>query len=644
MSSKVALASILALFLTVIPLHHPLAAPKKTADYTSVLDKDWVKTFELIKNHQNPVAQKLVFWLYATETTIPVDSEKLIAFAKENPHWPRLHIVRKKAEQDIIRLLPAHQIVEWFDKNPPATADGLRAYMQSLIQLGKTDSASKVLSKFWHTASLNKNETSSIASAFKKYFNITDHATRLDNMIWQDRMGEADTMLAFVDADVRALGHARIALAQLSKGADAALQKVPRRLLQNEGLLYERMRYRRRKNNDAGALEMLRAIGKNQSHPDKWWQEIHILARREIEKRDYRSAYNIILHEKTTNGFEFAQAKWLLGWLELRHLNQPQKALANFDALYRNVQAAVSKSRAAYWAARAAEKIPDAALARQWDGIAAQFISTFYGQLSHEKAFGGSVDEARLREPMPDASVIATFEADDLVRALRLLHKAGLMKVSDPFFAKLISQAKTRDDYYLTAKLAHDLQNPYYAIEANKQIQQNLGQFLLTQGYPRLPGSTPNRPEKALIHAIVQRESMFKTDAQSHAGARGLMQLMPATAKQVSKKSGLTYNVNKLTADPSFNVRVGSEYLASLVDRYNGFYPMAIAAYNAGPGRVDQWISMFGDPRKGDMNIVDWIEHIPIYETRNYVQRVMETYFIYKLRFGEKPKTISDFH
>jgi soluble lytic murein transglycosylase len=185
-------------------------------------------------------------------------------------------------------------------------------------------------------------------------------------------------------------------------------------------------------------------------------------------------------------------------------------------------------------------------------------------------------------------------------------------------------------------------------VQANKDCQQTLGQFLFAEGYPALHVLPLQSPEKSLVHAIIHRESMFNPAAMSPVGARGLMQLMPATASQMAKKAGERYNADRLISDPRYNTLLGSTYLHDLVDNYGGFYPMAIGAYNAGPGNVKSWIADFGDPRKdgvnkGGMNIIDWVEHIPIYETRNYIQRVMESYYIYRLRFGMEPKTILDF-
>lgn len=613
------------------------AAKKKVAP-----ELPWQQTLVLLKAQQDPVAQKLANWIYVTETDVPVDPRALAAFIIQNPDWPKLHRFRAKLEKEIGSSFTPTEINIWFQSNPPETADGLHAMVDALVKTGQPATAQKTLAGFWPEIKLSKNETATLAGHFKNILPASLHAQRLDELIWQGRLEEADTMLAFVGQETRALGYARIALAKNSKGADKALAAVPASMMSDEGLLFERMRYRRRKDMDAGALQILDLAGQNQKRPEIWWKEINILARRALEDGNPSEALRIAKKHQMTSGAEFAQAEWLIGWLYLRALKQPAQAYRHFDGLYKNVQSAISRSRAAYWAARAAENIPDHVIATEWDKVAAGYSSTFYGQLSHRKLYGSLLPASATTASIPPERQ-AAFNAREPVRAARLLHKSGLGMMTDPFHAKLLMDAKDKTDYALAARLARETGRTYYAVEANKQAQQALGVYLFEEGYPLFPSLPEAHPEKALVHAIVYRESMFDQKALSSAGARGLMQLMPATAKMMSKKKGLNYRLDKLTEDPRFNLTLGSVYLESLVNNYGGFYPMAIAAYNAGPGRVREWIDTFGDPRKGEIDIIEWVENIPIYETRNYVQRVMESYYIYRIRLNQPPRTIFDF-
>lgn len=617
-------------------------APKKKT-VASSMDADWPKTLALIKGHADPVGAKLLTWIYVTQTGFPVETHQLLTFVRENPDWPKLHVFRQKIEDGIVSELKPDEIIAWFDQNPPGSYNGAKAYVDALLKKGEEAKAREQLAKFWTAADLNKNQTAALAGAYKNGFAPGAHVARLDHMIWEDRYSEAEYMLAFVAPELRAVAQARIALGRLSKSAEGLLKAVSAQYASSEGVLFERLRWRRRKNMDAGAEEILAQMPAKTSRPDKWWGEINILVRRHIEKRDYKRAYEIASKHQLEHGFEYAQAEWLRGWLKLRFLNDPVQAYKHFDAMYKKVGTAISLSRAAYWAARAAEKaIPEKQHASQWDKIAAQYPSTFYGQLSYERVYGKPKPDTFKEQPVAP-HVEAAFENTSLVRVVRLMHTLKMTRVIEPFLARLIANAKVKDDYALVAKLARETGNYYYAVQANKDCQQTIGQFLFFEGYPTLPPLPLQTPEKSLVHAIIHRESMFNPEALSPAGARGLMQLMPATAKSVAKKVGEKYNSSRLMSDPRYNALLGSTYLHDLVSNYGGFYPMAIGAYNAGPGNVRSWTSEFGDPRAKGMGLIDWIEHIPIYETRNYIQRVMESYYMYRLRFGLEPKTVYDF-
>ena len=606
------------------------------------MDEDWPKTFALLKNHSDSVAGKLLTWIYVVETPLPVEPQQLLTFIRQNPTWPKLYLFRAKIEKNISAWKDQAAVAAWFDAEAPDSFNGMKAYLDALIATHQAAKARTALSAFWLDAELNKNETAAMVGSYKFSFAPGAHEARLDNLIWNQRYAEAEYMLAFVNADARVTGQARIAIARMDKSADRLLADVPAQLQKNEGLLFERLRMRRRKNNDSGAMEIIAAMPQHTTHPESWWGELNILARRRMEVQDFSGAYKIIAKHQLTEGMEFAQAEWQLGWLSLRKLNNPLDAYKHFDGMFRKVTTAISLARGAYWAARAAEVSHDANLQQQWDKVAAQYPSTFYGQLSFEKVYGRPAVTG-FKDASPAAATVAAFNGNELVRAARILHTLKLKHLIDPFLARLNADAKTRDDYALVAQLARETERYYYAVQANKDCQQTIGQFLFTEGYPVLPSLPLGNPEKSLVHAIIHRESMFNTEALSPVGARGLMQLMPGTAKMMAKRAGETYSLDKLTGTPSYNVRLGETYLAGLVDSYGGFYPMAIAAYNAGPGNVQEWINAFGDPRRGNIDVIDWIESIPIYETRNYIQRVMESYYIYRLRFGQPPKTILDF-
>lgn len=604
------------------------------------MDRDWQKTFVLMRD-KDPVAAKLLTWIYATETNVPLEAGNLMKFADANPDWPRLSSFRDKIEESISSSKVApHDTADWFRRNPPQTHEGLNAFMKALWSFGETEEAGRALDAFWRGAALDKNETAAIAAEYGRYLTPADHAARLDSLIWAGRYSEAELMLAFVGPDVRAEGQARIAFARNSPKALKLLSDVPANLLGDQGLLFERARWHRRHNEDSRALEIIDGVRAPLVHPEQWWVEQNTLARRAMEDRDFGGAYRIAARHQMKDGIEYAQAEWLQGWLELRFLKQPGAALKRFAGLYTRVQSAISKSRAAYWAARAAETLHMTADARQWDQAAADYLSTYYGQLSYRRLHGAGAHIDIGDAPLAPGAA-KEFEKNELVRAVRILQRTGLDQCIDSFLAKIVSLARTNDDYRLAARLAIDTGHDHYAVQANKDIQQKLGGWLLADGYPVLH-AVPPKPEKALVHAVIYRESMFNPNAVSAAGALGLMQLMPATAKAYSKlKKKARFRKEKLTEDPHYNVQVGAAYLSALLDQYPA--PLAIAVYNAGPGNVSDWKKAFGNPGSKDVDIVDWIELISNYETRNYVQRVMESWYMYRLKFHQKPVTVLDF-
>lgn len=632
------LALFFAFFLLLAP---PADAEKKARNPLSLPDKDWQIVLSLLKSDDATLAQKLLTWIYATESDTPIHAPDLIAFADANPGWPRLHVIREKIEKNISGAeMPARNLIDWFERYPPTTYNGMKTCMKALLAEKKNDEAARRLSAFWRKARLDKNETAGIVSAYGRLLTAKDHAARLDHLLWEDRYTEAGYMLAFVGKNAALVGKARIALGRRSAGVSRLLHDIPPALQDDEGLLFDRLRWRRKKNLDDEAMEIVSHMPDAPARADLWWGELNILARRAIEKKDYARAYDIAAHNRSQDPVDFSAAEWLLGWLALQQ-GLPQQAYAHFDTMYRSVSSAVSKSRGAYWAATAAEKIPDPALAQNWHRVSAQYPSTFYGQLSYVR-LNGAPAASSFRDPVVANETWHSFNRQETARAARLLAKAGLPQLADSFLAKLVAEGRDMQDYYMTARLARETERFSYAVQANKEAQQKAGAFLFGEGYPVLPALPLQAPEKSLVHAIIHRESMFDAQARSTAGALGLMQLMPSTAKAVSKRAGQSYNAARLTREPRYNVLVGSTYLKQLLDKYGHSYPLAIAAYNAGPSNVDDWIEEFGDPRDKGVDVLDWVEHIPIYETRNYVQRVLESYYIYRLRFSEPPLTIRE--
>lgn len=638
-NSKKAVAGLFAISLTALAF--AVALPYPAAGQSSGADIRWESSVIAAESARSPIARKLAIWISATsETTLSVPLADLMRFVRDNPDWPRLGSIRQRIERDIGGQ-KSENIIGWFRDYPPETTEGITAYVASLQAAGHNPEASEALKSFWRKGTLDRAAQKKLVDSFPGILSAADHNARADMLAWEERYDEAEQLLPLLSQSRAALLRAKIALGLQQSTVETALMQVPAQLQNDEGLLFERLRWRRKRQQNDGAYDILRQMPPTIERPDKWWKEINILARRALEEKRYAAAYDIAAADKSTSGADYAQAQFLRGWLALRFMGKPVIAFQHFNKMFANVESAVSRSRAAYWAGRAASTAGKEDIAKLWHQTAAQYISTYYGQLSYATVYGVP-DGKQMRDPAVDAASAAQFDKKDMVRVIRLLDRLRLNNYSDPFFAKLIDTSKTAADLSLVARLALETGQKKYAVQANKEAQQKLGVYLFDNGYPLLSSVPRNRPEGALVHAIVYRESMFDRNATSTAGALGMMQLMPGTAKATARKAGLPYSAVKLTADPIYNVTLGSDYLADMIDNYGGFYPLAIAAYNAGPGNVRKWLDDIGDPRAGKLDIIDWVEMIPIYETRNYVQRVMETFYIYRLKQGQKPLTIVD--
>lgn len=579
---------------------------------------------------QDPLPAKVLRWM-ALATPSGGSYAEITAFIRENPDWPNMAALRRQAELAMPDIPPA-EVVEWFRQSPPQTNDGFVRYADALIATGSVERATGLIRQQWAETNFTPDEEAAFLSHYTPYLRPLDHKARIDRLLWARQDAPVRRMLPFFDEAYDTLIEARIALDGDSPGAEAALARVAPALRDDPGLMFDRARYLRRKGDDAGALEIIARAGTDLGRPQAWWPERHLLARRAMERGDFNLAYRLVSTHGMTEGSAFADAEFLSGFLALRFLDKPSEAFAHFHKLYRSVSAPISKARGAYWCGRAAEALGQTEPARDWYAKAATYPTTFYGQLAFRHVSDGAVT---LPAPPPVSSAdSAAFNRREVVRVARLLAEIGGSTDArlGSFIRRISLDAKTPADYVLAARLASEVGRRDLAVAAAKDAAQN-EVFLVEAGYPMID-ARPAAPEAALIHGIIRQESTFNPTIVSSAGARGLMQLMPATAQLVAGKLGLKHTHSRLTSDPEYNIVLGSAYLSELIDRFNGSWVMAIAGYNAGPNRVRNWLQTYGDPRTESVDVVDWIELIPISETRNYVQRVLEAVQVYRARLS----------
>lgn len=606
----------------------------------------WEEAHRLAGRAAERLPAKVVTWMQLADPSGGADFATIARFVRAHPDWPNLAALRRNAEMAIGPATDPQEIRAWFAVHPPLTGAGILHYATALDAAGMTAELTELVRSRWVQGGFGAREESDILSRFGRLLRASDHRARLDRLLWDGEGAAARRLLGLVDSGYRAVAEARLALADMRPGVDAAIGRVPASLADDPGLLYERMRWRRRSDQDAGAIEILLNRPAELGRPNAWWAEQHILARRAMERGDYALAYRLAAGHGQKDGFGFAQAEFLAGWLALRFLDRPADALRHFTLLHDGVSTPLSVSRGAYWAGRAAEALGRTEESLRWYGLAARHVTTFYGLLAAEKL--GREKTFRLPDdPVVPAAASAAFLSNDMARLARMLNRISPDKDREAVFLRRFgSNAKTPAEFGAVARFALDMDRPDLAVWVAKQGVQN-DVTLVEGGYPVIGPAAGTRHaapvDPALVHSLIRQESTFNRRAVSPAGARGLMQLMPATAREVARRLGIRHDTSLLTEDPEHNIRLGSTYVREMLDRFGGSYILAIASYNAGPGRVAQWLERFGDPRSPAVDPIDWIEQIPIYETRNYVQRVMEGLYVYRARFdgGTYPLTLS---
>ncbi|WP_019643889.1 lytic transglycosylase domain-containing protein [Novispirillum itersonii] len=557
-------------------------------------------------------------------------------FIGDHPGWPEMATLKRRAEEVLTGQESAREVIDWFTANPPRTGHGKLMYAIALDTQGKRQQAIAVAQEAWHNESMSTPDKKKLLSEFGGNFTKADHQKRADVALWEGRTSDAREMMEQVDAGYKALIQARLAFQDGKGNVDALVKKVPASLAADPGLLFDRIQWRRKKDMDQDAVTLLKSPGADKAYPERWGKERLIISRNLLEQGLISQAYDVARRHRLSSGATYAELEWLAGWIVFRHLKDAKAGLAHFRAFEGAVSTTISVGRGAYWHGRAAEALGMTEQARAAYQKAADEGTTFYGQLASEKLRQPLTLPAA---PLPSADDRAAFNRNPLVKIVQALGELDRNRDILLFSTRLVEDAPTPGQRTLALELGRAVGGIETGVALSRKAALK-GHINLDIAYP-LPGfDLPDSPEAALTLAIIRQESNFSSTAVSRVGAKGLMQLMPATAKGVAGKLGVGFQEASLTAEPRYNVRLGSSYLADLVDRFGGSYVMAIAGYNAGPGRPAKWVKEFGDPRVGEIDIIDWIEAIPFTETRNYVQRVLEGVQVYRFRLGHGDRSL----
>ncbi len=486
----------------------------------------------------------------------------------------------------------------------------------------------------WRTLSLSKAEQERFLGAYGSLL-VNHHRARQDMLLWRELTSQAERLNGLVGSGYKALALARIGLIKNRKGLTALIRAVPASLADDPGLAFARFEWRATHKQFDGAIELIlsrsisaRALG----DPDAWGNRRRTMARQKMRVGEGKVAYRIAANHFLDEGDNFIDLEWLAGFIALSDLKDPARALKHFQRFRAGVDTPISLGRAGYWEGRAHEALGNTEAARAAYSFGAEYQTSFYGQLAAEKA-GLPMDPSLIgREVYPDFR--AGKYRDNSVLQAALLFDGADYPLMFTRFTRHLAEILTDEERGSLAQLALDLDEPYAALYMAKYAARS-GVVLTRPYYPVtdiLPPGMKVPPE--LTYSIARRESEFYAASISPVGARGLMQLMPRTGKAMAKGLGLSFSLERLIDDPVYNATLGSAYLGVLVEEFGTYYPFVAAGYNAGPSRPKKWVRLFGNPKRSTEAAVDWIEHIPFRETRNYVMRVMESLAVYRARLS----------
>lgn len=604
-------------------------------------DDQWSEVRDVRDRITDPASRALLLWMISLNDPRATFLELDMAL-RELENWPRDSFIRSEAESKISTSgLSAPFIVSWFENNPPVTGRGRIAHAEALLDMGRVDEGEALLRETWRTGRLPLPEQRRVYRTHTDRFTDEDHLARVDYLIWSGQRTAARRVVPLLEGGNRRVAEARLRLAGRQSGVDRAVDAVPTSLRNDPGLVFERARWRRRSGLRDSVLPLLLQLPDAHTDTnalDLMWTERKLMILTLIRDQDYATAYELARAHGMERGADFADAEFLAGWLALVHLDRAPDAMAHFRQLIENVSTTVSVSRAAYWIARAADAMGDPVMAAEYYTEAGEHSTAYYGQLAIAQLAG---DEAQLTfeaDPEPSLERRNAFENRLEIQAMRRLAEQGEDYYYRLFSYRMDDLVDNPEDAVLLAGLANEYLYTRQSVRAAKAARQR-GMVLPQSAYPtiELPqtGAQVSRPSDEIVHSVIRQETEFSQRAVSGAGARGMMQLMPATARQTAREIGESYRRNWLTDDLDYNLTLGMHHLAEVLEEYDGNYVMALAAYNAGGHRVRRWVQDYGDPRDPDVDPIDWVESIPFSETRNYVMRVLENMQVYRTRLAD---------
>lgn len=647
---RTVLAGALAIALLLEPgLAVPVAAQSSGSDFAAAVNRTiagkHLEAQALARNLKSPIERKLVEWLYIQSGSPDVGAERILAFLENNKHWPQRELTKRRLERAFYDKTSANAplIRRYFANHEPVSFAGMLALARVYLAEGNRAEAAKWVGKAWRETDFSADGEKRVLSEFGGLLTQTDHRRRLVRLIYDQDTTAAMRTAALISKDHVKMVEAARALFAESKSAMNLLNAVPASLRNQPVMLYPLVRYYRRSGQEAKARQIAATVNPAPGefdNPYAWWVEKRMLARTALTPNSpaaWQEAYRLVRSHGYAEGTGLHEGEFLAGWISLRYLNQPRQALGHFQKLRQEASSPDQVSEAEYWLGRTKLVLGDKGGAQAHFQNAAQHPYSYYGLLARDRLGIGNKPLPVGKAPeVSDRVVNQVLANNELMAAAKLLANAGQQRLVSAFFSAAASRAQTAEEAAAIATIAWRLKAPHLALRTARTVARrgiHIGGFAYpVNAVPQYKQLT--KPvDPALVYGVIRQESEFNPVAASSAGARGLMQIMPGTAQLVAKKYGVAYSQSKLT-DPNYSLMLGTAHLNDLIENFNGSYIMTLVAYNAGPRRVSEWNARFGDPRKGEIDPIDWIESIPFQETRDYVKKIMANVMAYRSRLA----------
>jgi soluble lytic murein transglycosylase len=611
----------------------------------AALRGDFISAGSIAERSDDQAAMHLVEFLYLKDHWKDAGYSRIASFLKQAPKWPLSETFGKRVEHLLFAdQHSADEILDYFEATSPVSAEGHLALARAHFAKGNVDRGKAALMTGWLSSDIEPAEEKLARSEFISYLSEQDLRKRVWALVLAQESNAAIRNAKRIGGGIVEAAETAQLLLRFIGGADKKYAALPSAMREQPAMKYALARFYRKNEKfqkARGVLETMSGNAETVIDPDAIWTERRIIARRLLgsgQTDSYRSAYAIASKHGLTRGDSAVEAQFLSGWIALRYLKDSDTALKHFEKLADLAPTRTEKARAHYWLGRAlAVQGNDSAAEKEFKS-AAQYSTIFYGQLAREEVGLANVAQ-NIGSGTASADAMRRVEKDEVVRAFQSLKAAGAKPQLNLFLWPLASRFDNVDELNAVASLVHDAGGTPMALRFAKAAGRR-GIDIDSWAYP-LRG-LPNwrqvgKPiEKSLVFALSRQESEFDTNAGSKAGAQGLMQLMPGTARLVAAQNRLPFAPQRLKSDPVYNVQLGSAHLSDLVAEYNGSYILTLVAYNAGPRRVSEWVAAYGDPRNGNVDPIDWVESIPFQETRQYVQKVMQNVHIYRSRLAPK--------